>query len=415
MTHPKMLYTYVGIDSHKDTHTAVLLDCFFEKLGEIRFSAMPSEFPLFLEKAKSLKADGTELMFGLEDTGSFGRNLAVFLTDKSLIVKHVNSVLVARERRNQNITQKTDSVDAMCAARVLLARFSELPDADPQDKYWILRSLVVRRNQIVRSNTSMKIHLHTLLTQHYPNYRTFFRYIEGKTSLAFFKKYPSPKTLEGVTVKELADFLKDVSRDIFGEEKAGFILGSLEDTEAPYQEIRDISVQSTIRQIEFNLEEMERLELVMGEYLDSFGSTLTSMAGIDTVSACQLMSCIGDVRKFKTAAKLARYAGIAPVTYASGGKDIKFANQRGNRELNSLFYALAVRLTSPVGPNNKILNMFFYEYFHKKQTEGKTKRQALKCVQRRLVNIIWNMLTYSEEYIGPPVFDRPEEKGEPQK
>jgi transposase len=411
-----MLYTYVGIDSHKDTHTAVFLDCFFEKLGEIRFSAMPSEFPSFLEKAERLKADGTELMFGLEDTGSFGRNLAVFLTDRRRHVKHVNSVLVARERRNQNITQKTDAVDAMCAARVLLARFSELPDADPQDKYWILRSLVVRRNQIVRSNTSMKIHLHTLLTQHYPNYRDFFVNIDGKTSLAFFKKFPSPKLLEGVTVKELAEFLKDVSKDRFGEDKAGYILASPRAAAAPYQEIRDVSARSTIRQIEFNLEEMERLKQAMGEYLDSFDCTLTSMAGIDVVSACQLMSCIGDIRKFPTAAKLARYAGIAPVTYASGGKDIKFANQRGNRELNSLFYALAVRLTSPVGPTNKILNMFFYEYFHKKQTEGKTKRQALKCVQRRLVNIIWNMLAYGEEYIGPPVFDKPgENKEEPEK
>jgi len=411
-----MLYTYVGIDSHKDEHTAVLLDCFFEKLGEIRFGTMPSEFPIFLEKAERLKADGTELMFGLEDTGSFGRNLAVFLTDRRRLVKHVNSILVARERRNQNITQKTDSVDAQCAARVLLAKFAELPDADPQDKYWILRSLVVRWNQIVRSNTTMKIHLHTLLTQHYPNYRTFFKYIEGKTSLAFFKKYPSPGTLEGVTVKELAEFFRDVSRDIFGEEKADLILGSLENTTAPYQEIRDISVRSTIRQIEFNLEEMERLKQAMGDYLYSFDCTLTSMAGIDVVSACQLMSCIGDIRKFPTPAKLARYAGIAPVTYASGKKDLQFANLRGNRELNSLFYRLAVRLTSPVGPNNKILNMFFYEYFHKKQAEGKTKRQALKCVQRRLVNIIWNMLTYGEEYIGPPVFDKPEEnKEEPEK
>jgi hypothetical protein len=40
-------------------------------------------------------------------------------------------------------------------------------------------------------------------------------------------------------------------------------------------------------------------------------------------------------------------------------------------------------------------------------SEGKTKRQALKCVQRRLVNIIWTMLTNNEEYVNPPVLDMP--------
>ena len=133
---------------------------------------------------------------------------------------------------------------------------------------------------------------------------------------------------------------------------------------------------------------------------------------MDTVSTAQFLSCIGDIKNFSTPAKLARYAGIAPVTYASGKKDLQFANQRGNRELNSLFFRLAVRVTMTTGQNRKIINPFFYEYYHRKMSEGKTKRQALKCVQRRLVNIIWTMLTNNEEYVNPPTFDaeKPTEK-----
>jgi len=145
----------------------------------------------------------------------------------------------------------------------------------------------------------------------------------------------------------------------------------------------------------------------MAIHLDSFKCTLPSMAGIDVVTACQMMSCIGDVKRFATPAKLARYAGIAPVTHASGQKDTQFSNRRGNRELNSLFYGLAVRVTSPIGANRKLVNVFFYDYYHRKISEGKTKRQALKCVQRRLVNIVWTMLTNSEEYVNPPVLDIP--------
>ena len=414
MKHPKMQFTYVGVDSHKETHTAVFIDCFFGKLGEIVFDNLPSKFSAFLNDAEKLKQEGTELLFGLEDTGSFGRNLAVFLIESKQNVKHVNSYLVARERKNQNITHKTDSVDAECAARVLLSKFGELPTANVSNKYWILRTLVVRRNQTVRNNTRSKMILHNLLTQHYPNYRDFFIGTFGKTALAFFKKYPSPKNLEGVTKSELAEFLNEESSGVLGmenaQEKARLIMDSLENTIAEYQEIRDDAVRSAIRQMEFNIEEMERMELTMSVYLESFDCTLTSMAGIDVVSACQLMSCIGDVKRFSTPAKLARFSGIAPITYASGKRNFQFANQRGNRELNSLFFALAVRVTSPSGPNSIIYNQFFYDYFHRKMSEGKTKRQAFKCVQRRLVNIIWTMLTNNEEYINPPVIAKPEKE-----
>ena len=172
MNHRKMRYTYVGIDSHKDTHTAVFLDCFFEKLGQLTFENLPSKFPAFLNEAENLKQDGTQFLFGLEDAGSYGRTLAAFLVDNEQQVKHVNSVLVARERKNQNITEKTDGIDAECAARILLSKFDELPPVEPDDKYWILRTLVVRRGQIVKSNTRTKVILHNLLTQHYPNYQT---------------------------------------------------------------------------------------------------------------------------------------------------------------------------------------------------------------------------------------------------
>ncbi len=131
MLHPKMKYVYVGIDSHKDTHCAVILNCFFEKLGEITFPNAPSEFEGFLAKVQEYRLEGTKPAFGLEDISAYGRSLTVFLTDKKQVVKHVNAALVASERNSRNILHKTDSEDAQCAARVLLSRFDTLPDADP--------------------------------------------------------------------------------------------------------------------------------------------------------------------------------------------------------------------------------------------------------------------------------------------
>ena len=401
MTHPKMQYTYVGIDSHKDTHTAVFLDCFFERLGEIVFANKPSAFDDFLHNAQELLVNGTAFLFGLEDTANYGRNLTVFLKNRKQFVKHVNAMLVAKERKNGSVTQKTDSIDAECAARVLLSKYDALPDASTQDNCWVLRTLVLRRGAIVKNNKALKNQLHGLLTQHYPTYRTYFENIDCSTSLAFFMRYPSPKQLCGATLEEVTSLLRAHSHKIVGEPKARQILDSIEDTAVHLQSVRDMAVQSTIRQLQFNLCELKQMEEALAQVLDGMGTTLTSMKGIDTVSASQLLSCIGDIRRFASPAKLARYAGIAPVTYASGKNDKQYANQRGNRELNSLFYNLALRVSMVAGRHKRVINPFFHDYYHRKISEGKTKRQALKCVQRRLVNIIWNMLMYGKDYINP--------------
>ena len=411
MRHPKMQYTYIGIDSHKDTHTAVFLDCFYEKLGKIVFDNTVNAFSAFLSDAETFKQGGTTFMFGLEDVSAYGRALAVFLRDNNQPIKHVNAYLVARERKNHTFTEKTDSVDAECAARLLISKFGRLPDATDDEQYWLLRTLVVQRDFIMQSNVRLKSYLHNLLTQDFPSYHKFFYGIECKSAFAFFMKYPSAGTLKGVTEEDLGRFLWEHSQGLLSIERAREILQAT-NTNAKVHEARNMTVQSTLRQYHFHMKELEQTENALAKTFEQFGTTLTSMAGLDVVTASQLLSCIGDIRKFPTPAKLARYAGIAPTTYASGKKDTQYANTLGNRELNCHFYRLAVRLTvtyeSKRGTDDskcRAINPFFYEYLHRKMSEGKTKRQGLKCVMRRLVNILWTMLHNNEEYINPPMLE----------
>jgi len=415
MKHPKMGFTYAGVDSHKDTHTCILLDCFYDKLGQIVFPNIPAKFGEFLAKAETLKAEGTELIFGLEDVSAYGRALTVFLTNNGKKVKHVNAALVARERKNQNIPQKDDFIDAECAAKILLSKFKSLPDIEPQDKYFILRTLVIRRRSMVRQNTALKNHLHTLITSHYPSYHEFFAKIDTNTALTFFKTYPSPSCTIGTTEEELAAMLHKLSNGRVSSEKTRKIYKHITEdgnTETEYQDTRNLSVRSTIRQLEFNVGEIENIEEDIAGFLEHFDCRLTSMKGLDTVSAAQLIAYIGDIKRFKTPAKLARYSGIAPVTYASGKTKLQYSSERGNRELNSLFYRLAVRVSMLAGPTKRVINPFFHEYYHRKLSEGKTKRQALKSVQRRLVNIIWHMMTYNVPYINPPTYNSPKKETE---
>ena len=417
MLHPKMKYTYVGIDSHKDTHCAVFLNCFYEKLGEIEISGIPGEFENFLKDAQKYRLEKTSFAFGFEDVSAYGRSLVKFLKGKKQLVKHVDATLVASERKSRNLLHKTDSIDAECAARVLLSRFDELPDANPQDKYWVLSNLVARRDSMVKINVMLKNHLHSLIPDNYPGYHKFFTQIDCNSSLAFYEKYPSPSMLMGVSIDELAGMFSETSHYRVGEKKAVeiFKLVKRDGVRTPeYQEARNFTIQSTVRQIKANKQEIGLIDTEIADFLDNFDYQLTSMRGIDSVMAAKLIAEIGDIERFPTSAKLARYAGVAPVTYASGQTDVQYSNQRGNRNLNEIFFRLALTTTMTSGSGTRVNNPFLYEYYRRKMAEGKTKRQALKCVERRLVNIIWGMMKHKTEYINPPVIDVPEDYVRPE-
>lgn len=406
MMHPKMKYTYVGLDNHKDTHTAVFLNCFCEKIGELTLSTSPSGFPQFLQESGEFLLEGTEFAFGFEDVTAYGRSLVKFLAEQGYLVKHVNASLVATERNGRNVLMKTDSIDAECVARVLLNRFDELPLASPSDKLWTLKSLVARRESMVKINGILKNHLHNLIYETYPSYHCFFNDVSCQSSLAFYEAYPSPSCLMESSVEELAALLQAASKGLVGEKKALQIWNAVEQNKvlpSEYEATRNITIRSTVAQLQLSIDGINALEDELSFFLDFFDYPLTSMKGIDTVTAAKIISEIGDIGRFRSAAALASYAGVAPVTYASGMTDIQYANKRGNRVLNEIFFRLAMGFICLRGTQKVAVNPFFYDYYHQKLAEGKTKKQALKCVQRRLVNIIYNMMKHKEDYINPPV------------
>ncbi|KKW29290.1 MAG: Transposase IS116/IS110/IS902 family [Candidatus Uhrbacteria bacterium GW2011_GWD2_52_7] len=183
------------------------------------------------------------------------------------------------------------------------------------------------------------------------------------------------------------------ARDIFGYiEKDG-------DTTAEYQEMRDFIVTTAIRQIKDNIKIIKSIEDEIQNILPMFGCKLETMPGINLVTAAALIAEIGDINRFASAAKLAKYAGVSPVTYSSGQSDLNFSNRRGDRNLNQILFFLAVSQCNDHGTKGGPVNPIFAEYYKKKISEGKTKKQALKCVMRRLVNIIYRMIKEKEEYI----------------
>lgn len=157
----KETYIYVGIVLHKETHTAVILDCFNNKLGEITFANTPAEFPKLVRKVKKYCTDGKEPVYGLENAYGYGRALAVWLIDKKYIVKDVNTSISNRQAKHRGaMYRKSDSDDAQAIALATITMLDTLPDACPNDTYWSLGQLVNRRDNIMCHRIRLTNQLH---------------------------------------------------------------------------------------------------------------------------------------------------------------------------------------------------------------------------------------------------------------
>lgn len=233
-------------------------------------------------------------------------------------------------------------------------------------------------------------------------YSKFFSEIDGKCAMYFWKTYPSPVHLQEKTAEDLTIEFKEISR-IARRDKAELILDCVQndgDTFREYQESRDFITISLVRDLEHQKEELAGLDKEIEKILLSFDYKLTSMPGIGTSIASKLIAEIGDIRRFSNADKLARFAGVAPVKFSSAGKGKEQSSRQGNRQLHGLFYFLAVTMVSRPkngAPNHPV----FYDYYMRKIGEGKTKSQALVCIMRRLVNIVYGMMKNKTEYREP--------------
>jgi len=399
----KLNYIYVGLDLHKEIHVAVAIDCFSEVLKTITIENKPAEFDTLVKEMESVAGD-KGIIFGLEDVGGNGRSLALYLKQKEYITKEVNAALAEGYRSGDVQYKKNDEHDAKCVAEVLLHRINKLPDANPQDLFWTLTQIVKNRRILVKAQTVAKIKLNEQLKHHYPSYKKFFSKIDGKGALYFWDTYPSPRCLEGVSVEELTINLRGASRNACSTKKAKTILELVATdgkTTEGFQEQRDELVRSHIRKIKFLNEEIKTHEAELEAMQHHFNHQLQTIPGISLVMASEIIAEIGDINRFSSPAKLAKFAGIAPISFGSAGKGTTTKNKQGNRKLNGIFFLLAMQSVQIHG--EKARNPAFYNYYQKKLSEGKCKKQAMIAVMRRLVNIVYGMLKNGSEYRMPKV------------
>ena len=129
------------------------------------------------------------------------------------------------------------------------------------------------------------------------------------------------------------------------------------------------------------------------ELVTSSGSTLTRIVGIGPLLAARFLGEVGDVRRFPTADHFASGNGTAPIPVSSGRTDRHRLNRGGNRRLNRALHYVA--LTQSTWEPRAVA------YLERKRHEGKTRREALRCLKRRLSDIVYRALVSDAAAVLP--------------
>jgi len=138
--------------------------------------------------------------------------------------------------------------------------------------------------------------------------------------------------------------------------------------------------------------------------VDASGTGLTGLFGVGPVIAGRILAEVGEVARFATKDAFASYNGTAPIDASSGEQVRHRLSRAGNRRINHALHMMAVvQIRYPDTPGRR--------YYERKRREGKTPKEALRCLKRRLSDLVYHQLLADRHgtigTCGSPTTQRP--------
>ena len=327
----------VGVDVHKQSLTAVAVD----EVGRAVAEVTAADGGDLLAWATSLTG---ERLWAVEDcrqlTGALERDLIA--AGERLV--RVPPKLMAPQRRAGRTRGKSDPIDALAVARATL-REPRLDHPRPGEQAMReLKLLVDHRDDLVderrRAQQRLRWHLHDF--------------------------DPQLAVPPGGLDRRL--WLDRVARR----------LGRAEQT-VQVRIARELV--SRCRSLTRTILELDR---ELQQRTSATSPALLALPGCGALSAAKLLGEIGPIERFQTDAQLARHAGVAPLEASSGKHRRHRLDRGGNRQLNCALHRIAVTQARVHPPARA--------YLERKQSEGKSRREALRCLKRQLARTVYNTL-----------------------
>ncbi len=378
---------YVGIDISKYKH-----DCFICKdTGEVivenlSFDNSKKGFQQFLDLLKSY--DNSNVHIGLEATGHYGLNLKLFLEKNNYSFMEFNPLLVKEFYKSLTLRKtKTDKVDATVVARELMS-VPYRPNLSLFYHKYSIKSLTRLRETLVKQRSKYKVQLTNILDMIFPEFKPFFSNSFGVTSLYILEKYKTPEKI--VNMRDF-DSLSKISRGKLTYAKFVKLKDLAKNTIGESNDIFELELTSILNLYKNIDEQIIELDKQISTIIKDLNPPTLSIPGIGVITCASIISEFGDISKFSNPSKMLSFAGLEPGIIESGTMSSK--GKMVKRGSGYLRYSLMNVALTVIRFNN-----IFYDYYHKKISEGKCHRVVLSHVCKKLIRVIFILETKNIQF-----------------
>jgi transposase len=344
-----LMAVMIGIDPHKGSHTAVAVGAAEEALGKLRVRACPAQ----AEKLVAWAQDWPERTWAVEGAAGLGHLLAQQLVAAGERVLDVQPKLAARVRLLQTgNTGKSDPNDALSVA-VAALRSSTRRDVIAEDHASVLKVRAKRHRDLSRARNQAACRLHALLCELIPG-GVPDEITAGQAPRLLSQIRPSSAVAEA-RCELAAELLADIGH-----------------LDAQRREARK----------------------KLAAAVKASGTSITEVFGAGPVIAATVIGDVVTVARFPSRDHFAACNGTAPVEVSSGPRKIYRLSLRGNRRLNHAIHMAAITQIRHKHSDGRAC-------YERKIAEGKTHKEALRCLKRRISDAIYARLRADARAAGP--------------
>jgi len=330
-----------GVDTHKDVHVAAVIDTAGRVLGTDSFETTPAGYRRLL---RWLRGHGEVLVVGVEGTGSWGAGLARHLAAEQVAVVEV-------DRPNRQVRRrrgKSDPVDAEHAARAALSGEASGSPKSKDGAVEMMRSLRIVRRSAIKARAQASNQLHALVDSAPEPLRSQLRHLRAAALVA---------------------------------KAARFRVSTLD---TPTDGVRLALHELAQRWLHLD-NQIDRLDARLADLVAAAAPRLLEHKGVGTDVAGALLVAAGDnPQRLRSEASFAALCGVSPVDASSGRNQRHRLNRGGDRQANNAIWPIAlVRMSHD--PRTRT-------YIARRISEGKTKKEAIRCLKRYIAREIYNDL-----------------------
>jgi len=398
---------YVGIDVAKEKHYVCILDdtkeiaikpfwIYSDILGLRKLVTILGELSL----------NNDDFIIGVESTGAFSENLYEYITDADYKVILLNSYQTAKFRDFSTGRKiKNDSIDAYVIAELLsTGKYKE--SFISNDDYQSLKVLGRLKASLMDKIKTIKREISTVVATVNPEITKVFPNIFTKTAIAIIKAYPTAVDISKATPQKLTKIFRHIKGNNFNDEKAKFLIelskSSIYGGRA--QEARALMIRTNFKILELLSQEKDEIELQINsllynkiETIDSSIENIKTIPGVSDKTISAVLGECGDIKRFPSVKSFIGYLGLYPTQYQSGNS--MRVGRLAKRGIPIAKHALYMAAVASVMHNEQLRKIF-----RDKVSAGKSKKEALIIISKKLAAIIYSVFKYNKPYEPSRVF-----------